>query len=846
MSQSPLPIGNENVITGESVFETVFVYGKFNYDFSNDDIAINTLSVQGGSSYTGIVTFGSDVNISADISVVNIVASGSITADSYENFQLADLPVGTAAESTFGPNKVIKVKSDSSGYELVDTAELDSVQLRSTGVSNDGEIYVGTGTTENSKLVISGISTSKFLLNDHVKIFGVTLSSDSTTISDPPSQTIAQIPSSGGSNARTYYYWTAEYHLEKGIIGPAEQAGAAAGIGGTTLNEFNDANHSALTLARSSVNNGLLVYRQEFTGTGNAGNADINSAKLIGILGKKELGDSTTSSISWKDYGNYDQTAWAGKGVSNEYLGTGNTTNQIHFPVIATTTSAKGWAIDKVVAIGASTITLDSNYTLNSNAADNVKVVHDNTYAFSQAIDRTKANGGNTVTLTGGTYLTNKISLPTGFTIRGSGKNTIIKKQYFGTDASDGVNNISVINGAVIGIGTTNGSDITISNLTIDGNNVNSVNFSDDSDNYLVNLDSVSSALIKDVEIRNSAGNGLYLNDTKRVSVENCTFVDGSLSDRYYYRPLSAKSSEVFRLNGSLLENYPGSVDVSSSTVVAATGNIIRNCGRGLESYATGKITTINNIMLGPADEWLPSPDIYDSDWDGVNVTVTRNQTFDGPVLQFLEDGEPKDLRSTQLDRISAGIGTLVGLAGTNATDVSLGSTFLSLNLLTPEDNEEFSRENGYIQMGLTQAQTNTLGVSSILGYEITAQEYQTVPTGLSTSAGISTGVFNTIGSGCTNYLVTLNESSHWDAFAEGDIVKLVNHESTPDLSADEFEVGIKSESAGGSIKKLELRFRPNPGTTQKNTSSGANGEETGYISKRKSFIIAKGRVGVN
>ena len=849
------PIDNENVNTGDSVFENVFIYGKLNYDFSSppdegeDSIPINfdKIAVRKWIAVGTTATFSSDVTIAGDLSLTNLIASGSITANSYENFEFADLPIGTAEEPTFGPNKVLMVKGDSTGYELVDPSQLNPVQLRSTGVIGDGTIYSGTGAITDSKLVISGISTVNFQIEDKVKVFGATPTTDSTTISAPASNANSStpIPAVGGAATRTYYYWIAEYNLTSGIVGPATQALPAAGIRGTTLDDMNASSHSSLTLSRSSVNNGLLVYRQEYVGSGNAGNADITQAKLIGILGRKELGDSTTSSINWKDYGNYDQTAWAGKGISNEFVGSGTTTHQIHFPVVASTSSFKGWNIDEVVSIDSSSITLNSNYNLNSGNA--VKVVHDNTYALKQAIDTTVANGGNTLTLSGGTFLVNKLTIPTNFTISGNGKNTVIKKQYFGNDPNDGGGNSLTFDGKLIGIGITNGKDITIQNLTIDGNNVNNINFSADSQNYLIFLEGISSSLIKDIEIRNSPASGLYLNTSKRVSVENCTFVDGSLSDRYYYRPLSAQGSEVLRLNGCLIENYPGSVDVSSSTVVAATGNIIRNCGTGLESYATGKITTINNIMLGPADEWLPSPDIYDSDWDGVNVTITRGSTFEGPVLQFLEDGEPKDLRAVHLDRLIGGIGTMVGLGGTNATDVSLGSTFMPLNLLTPETGA-YGKQNGYIQVGLTDVQTNTIGIGSVLGYEIVASEYQSVPTGLSTYVGIDTAVWGggggtQIGSGCTNYLITLTDSNDFNSFAEGDLIKLVGHEVSPDLSSQEMVVGKKVD---GVLKKLEMRFNPNPGTTAVNSTGGANGEETGYIYKRKVFTIAKGRVGVN
>ena len=79
-------------------------------------------------------------------------------------------------------------------------------------------------------------------------------------------------------------------------------------------------------MARSGVNNGLLIYRQQKVGSGTAANRDLGQSKLIGILGPKELG-SATNNIKWQDYGTYDQTTWSPNGTLNEY-----DADQIHFP----------------------------------------------------------------------------------------------------------------------------------------------------------------------------------------------------------------------------------------------------------------------------------------------------------------------------------------------------------------------------------------------------------------------------------------------------------------------------------------------------------------------------------
>ena len=143
--------------------------------------------------------------------------------------------------------------------------------------------------------------------------------------------------------------------------------------------------------------------------------------------------------------------------------------------------------------------------------------------------------------------------------------------------------------------------------------------------------------LFKDMEIRNSGGGGLYARDSRRISIENSTIVDGGQTDRYAeFRPLDVQNSETVRINDTLFENYPGALDVSVTTVVATGGNIIRNCGSGIDAYATGKITTQSNVILGPADEFIASPDIYDTDFDSINITIDTTTDFFGPELLYI------------------------------------------------------------------------------------------------------------------------------------------------------------------------------------------------------------------
>ena len=778
--------------------------------------------------------------------------NGTIRANVYENFKLSDLPNTKADETTFERNRILKVNEQGDGYELVDVNTLARYTLSSYKISNDGTVHVGTGDTVGGKLQISGIGTDTFMVGQKVKMFGVGITTMPVTVPNLPTTPILTKVGSSATSRR-YRYWAAQYHLRTGDVGNLVQCTPTTGIGHTTIDDFNDIEHISLTLSRTDTTNyGVLIYRQE--SANDSGNGNLDDARLVGILGPKELGNSD-SGIVYKDFGVYDQTAWNNNSNKNEYLGIGETTisPQIHFPTSFTTSTVgkrRGWNIDEIVSIGNSSITVNRAYDFNDSSGFNgdktVKVVADNTFGFTQAINDISGRGGDYLEIPSGVFLASKVNLPSNFTIRGMGKNSILKQQFFANDETDGAGNVLQNNNIFLGVTGTSSKDITLSDITIDGNNNNQYRFPDtaNEDSYMVSLRGLSSGLIRGIELRNSSMNGMTVKDSTRVSIENSTFVDGSLTDRYPYEPLNASETTSLRINDCLFENYPGAVDVSSSSVVAVGGNIIRNCGRGLKTFSTGKVTTTNNILLGPADEFIPSPDIFDSDFNGINITVDTSGDFEGPVLQYVEEGEAKDISSGKVTISSAGIGTIVNEGQTNET---LGTKFLNFSIITPDVNDDaIDRENGYIQTKLTAAQTDTLkpyiGVGQTgLGYSIVAQEFMEIPTGFSTSIGISTAAWFKngsafIGAGATEYRVTLADANQFAGISTGDIVKLVDHSVTPSLSAKILTVTGKDPVSA--VEKIVILS----GFT---TTSQNNGNASGYISIRKQFVIAKGRVGV-
>ena len=654
-------------------------------------------------------------------------------------------------------------------------------------------------------------------------------------------------------------------------------------------------------------------------------------SKLDGILGPKDLG-SGTNNITWKDYGNYDQVTWTTKGTSNEY-----DSDEIHFPAIATTGHRKGWAIDEVVEIGVGTVFLKNSYKFNDDKSiiqdgsvvafgttSIVYMTHDNTFSLKTAIDDTVASGGNYLNLSSGTYLAEKIVIPSGFTITGNGKNSVLKQQYYSNSADDHgapkftgkitasqsvieeiddltnlvvgmainidsgnanvtqpnanqiIQTINTTNKSItlsldfIGSGTdtgvkfsagnplssdgnfislsdSNAKDVTIKDVTIDGNSSNNILYDDSTtslkiDNYLVNLNGADSSLFKSSEIRNSPGDGLYVGNSNRMSIENSAFVDGSLTDRYPFQPLSADGAKVLRVNDSLFENYPGSLDVSATEVVMTGGNIIRNCGTGIRIHASSKITTTNNVILGPSDEYIPSPDIYDSDFNSINLTVKKGEEFYTPVYQYIRNGSEYDLShipdeedaATALASggIVAGIATIINEGASNE---SLGDKFLMFSR-TNQESSTNGTQFGYLSFKLTSTQTSTLvgSASSALGYDIVATEFLDVPFGFTDSVTIDSGAFNQTGAGATNYTVTIINRDQHVAFSIGDVVKLQGHGSSPEVGLG--TVSQKTVSATTATIKIDI----SPTTT-----TSVNGGKNGYILIRNTFTIAKGRVGV-
>ena len=91
MTLIPSDSANVQNQTGDSGFENVYIYGKLNYDYNNDDVTVKSLHVTGISSFTSDVTFTGDITLD-EITARNANVTGVATVGTglYLNGKLFD------------------------------------------------------------------------------------------------------------------------------------------------------------------------------------------------------------------------------------------------------------------------------------------------------------------------------------------------------------------------------------------------------------------------------------------------------------------------------------------------------------------------------------------------------------------------------------------------------------------------------------------------------------------------------------------------------------------------------------------------------------------------------------
>ena len=297
---------------------------------------------------------------------------------------------------------------------------------------------------------------------------------------------------------------------------------------------------------------------------------------------------------------------------------------------------------------------------------------------------------------------------------------------------------------------------------------------------------------------------------------------------------------------------------LNSTNVLAVNGCTIRNCGSGLRIYGASKTDVLNNLILGPADEYIPVPDSYDSDFNGINIQTdtTTLPPINGdnitPVLQYVELGVGVDLTNVNLQAQVLPV-TVAGGVETVGSPIKLNN------------NDVISYQQGLTDPTIGQVQYNITGTNlqEIINQNPPAPDaynvwrafgirYVDVGSDVDPSI-ISARVIDPVVAG--QYYLQV-EKELWDIFPTngGAYLKISSsHTYNPDVSVTGdliWEVTGKLVETGPSyilvlLPKSERDNGVIEPASNELTTIGANAVG-GYASVRDVFTIAKGVVSIN
>lgn len=473
---------------------------------------------------------------------------------------------------------------------------------------------------------VSVLETVEFINNfragDTIRIYGANATTGLT------------IPTNGGIDFRldingfanippgsavSVEYRIAKFNIENGNISPATVSKSV--IVNSTVDFDENNNVKISNISGIGLNEGILIYRKF---------ANRPSWELFAILGPGNY-----SSGTYIDYGTSDNNSWSGLDADKNIF---TQENLIHFPLTPPTTFGYGWttAIINSIDFDNDTITLDRQVFAKTGF---VNISSDDTEYLQNLIQDQIDSGKSSLKLSDVDYVVSKILIPNNFTLHGTSGITTIHKMPWTVIAPD------VTSTAVIQSSTrVSPQNIALQDLKIDGNLTNQFlvrETADESVNYAVNFGVQGSNIkINNVDLQNVVGGGIYATATSNLTITRSKFRNGTISDRFEYSPAVVYETTNAVISENIFENFTSAVDVSVSRESVVANNIIKNSGTGLLVYASRNLVSSPNVLMGPANELLPSPDILNSVYDSVNIILEPGLQFTSDKYRYQENGE--------------------------------------------------------------------------------------------------------------------------------------------------------------------------------------------------------------
>jgi len=707
----------------------------------------------------------------------------------------------------------------------------------------------------------------KFTLSHQVKMFGAspTLAGDlvdppivgTTTYSASVENTVFNDPEIDHS---FYVYAVAAYDLENGDISTSIVGSAV--IENIVSDRMNEANYNALTIQRVA-DTGIALYRGEFTTNALASDAIANFStstslfKLIQVLGPKEFpSDSLTA--QYTDYGNYDVPLWIDTAERNP---DGTYIDPVHFPLNPPTVAKRGWVIGSVRDINGANGTFRINVpsvTASDPADYDLYLYHDDTLNIQDAIDTTAAAGRNYLIIPGGTYLIDHLKLPSGFTLGGLNDATVFKKQYWTTTNINNTNLQGLKNGMFFSdtfdftqpAETWTLRDFTMRDLVVDGNGAYQIlydvsSLGTETNNCILGFPNSDFIRIISVKVRNTYGPALFAEGSINMQINGTTFLNGMQTERYGTPCILMSDCENTTIGTSFFRNFPGALDFTTGQILAISGSVIRNCGAGIQIYGSVNTDVLDNIILGPVDEFIPIPDLYDTDYDGVNISVFPGTETQTPVYQYQSEGNNVDLSDAI---INFNVYNATVAAGVETVDLLNPRNDITFQYFNPVDAELVPQDDitvGQIRFKLSAAQSINVpaaAVNTYLVYGILGIDYDDI--GSDVEFVLDTGTVEGTGLNRT-YLLTVTNQAAFDAVVVDDYIKLASHDYAPDVGVNVWRILDKQVTTENKLELEPYQEDANGNLTLLTGLTTVDGGTPalggGYIQVRQQFVIAKG-----
>ena len=475
---------------------------------------------------------------------------------------------------------------------------------------------------------------NNFRIGDKIRVYGanqtagLTLSTNNVTFSVTKNG-FSNIPSGNGVNV---YYKIAKFNIENGNISPATTDEKFVIVDSTV--EYDSANNVKIIITQGvDSTTGLLVYKK----VGAEG-----AWRLIAVLASGNYANGT-----YIDYDTYDKNEWSGLNPNtNVYM----SSNSIHFPLTPPSQFMYGWSDVTITSVdfAAKEITVDTPLFARQGT---INISSNDTEMLQQLIQDQIASGRLSLKLSDVSYVVSKLTIPDNFSLIGiSGMTTLHKLPWSGV-AQD-TNNLAILQSAK----RTAPANIAIENLKINGNIPNQfliADSTDDSANYAINFGTQGVNIrINNVDLYSVVGGGMYATAVESLTISNSRFKNGTISDRYLYSPAVIYNALKAVINENVFENFTSAVDVSVSRESVVSNNIIKNSGTGLLVYGSRNLVSSPNVLVGPANEFLPSPDILNSVYDSVNIYLEPDLPFTSDQYRYQENGENFNLKQNLSNNI--------------------------------------------------------------------------------------------------------------------------------------------------------------------------------------------------